>query len=237
MDDESPCFAWLATNPDACPRFSRKVEDPLRALTTCGRNEYVASEARRYEGCPDSATRLTATSLEHNKPAGNNAGRTYPYPNEWLNHAIQGPEELTFDRLACASRCQVRRPDRASAAGGDLHPAPTRLGARHSTRSQERRRGSLSACKRIVGRLLGRASPGTPWLGRVGGFQRVKDVPGCSRTQSRITTSSAGHGGPSRRARRSLCAARCPFGNSSPASQRHAATIARTRVRQSRSNA
>ena len=110
MDDESPCFACLATNPDACPRFSRKVEDPLRALTTYGRHEYVASEARRYEGSPDSATRLAATSLEHDKPAGNDAGRTYPCPNERLDHAIQGPEELAFDRVACASRCQVCRP-------------------------------------------------------------------------------------------------------------------------------
>ena len=57
------------------------------------------------------------------------------------------------------------------------------------------------------------------------------------RTQSRITTSSAGNGGPSRRALRSLCAARRPFGNSSPGSHRHAATIARTMVRQSRSSA
>jgi hypothetical protein len=52
----------------------------------------------------------------------------------------------------------------------------------------------------------------------------------------RITTSSAGHGGPSRRALSSSRAARCPFGNWSPGSQRHAATIARTRIRHSRSS-
>jgi hypothetical protein len=52
----------------------------------------------------------------------------------------------------------------------------------------------------------------------------------------RITTSSAGHGGPSRRALRSSRAARCPFGNWSPGSQRHAATMARTRIRHSLSS-
>jgi len=51
----------------------------------------------------------------------------------------------------------------------------------------------------------------------------------------RITVSSAGHGGPSRRARRSSRAARCPFGSWSSGSQRDAATIARTRIRHSRS--
>jgi hypothetical protein len=55
-------------------------------------------------------------------------------------------------------------------------------------------------------------------------------------TSRRITTSSAGHGGPSRRALRSSRAARCPFGNWSPRSQRHAATIARTRTRHSRTS-
>jgi hypothetical protein len=52
----------------------------------------------------------------------------------------------------------------------------------------------------------------------------------------RITTSSAGHGGPSRRALRSSRPARCPFGNWSPGSERHAATMARTRTRHSLSS-
>jgi hypothetical protein len=45
----------------------------------------------------------------------------------------------------------------------------------------------------------------------------------------RITTSSGGHGGPSRRALRSSRPVRSPSGSWSPGSQRHAATIARTR--------
>jgi hypothetical protein len=52
----------------------------------------------------------------------------------------------------------------------------------------------------------------------------------------RINTSSAGHGGPLRRVLTSSRATRGPFGNWSPASQRHAATIARTRTRHSSSS-
>ena len=52
----------------------------------------------------------------------------------------------------------------------------------------------------------------------------------------RINTSSAGHGGPLRRVVTRSRAASCPSGNSSPASQRHAATIARTRPRHSPSS-
>ena len=51
-----------------------------------------------------------------------------------------------------------------------------------------------------------------------------------------ITASSVGHGGPLRRALRSSRAARCPFGSWSSRSQRHAATIARARIRHSRSS-
>jgi hypothetical protein len=51
-----------------------------------------------------------------------------------------------------------------------------------------------------------------------------------------ITTSSAGHGGPARRAPRSSCPARFPFGSWSSRSQRHAATIARTSRRHARSS-
>jgi len=51
----------------------------------------------------------------------------------------------------------------------------------------------------------------------------------CYRTSSRlVTTSSVGQGGPARSARRSSSPNHLPFGNSSPRSQRHAATIART---------
>ena len=58
---------------------------------------------------------------------------------------------------------------------------------------------------------------------------------GCSRprTYSRITTSSAGHGGPERSAPRRSRSARCPFGSWSPGSQRCFATTARTSPRQS----
>jgi hypothetical protein len=52
----------------------------------------------------------------------------------------------------------------------------------------------------------------------------------------RSMRSSSGHGGPLRRMLTSSRAARCPFGNWSSESQRHAATIARTRFRQSRSS-
>ena len=47
------------------------------------------------------------------------------------------------------------------------------------------------------------------------------------------TASSVGHGGPLRTTLRSSRAARCPFGNWSSTSQRHAATMARTRPRHS----
>ena len=53
------------------------------------------------------------------------------------------------------------------------------------------------------------------------------------RTYSRITTSSAGHGGPERSAPRRSRSARCPFGSWSPGSQRCFATTARTSPRQS----
>ncbi len=49
-------------------------------------------------------------------------------------------------------------------------------------------------------------------------------------------TSIVGQGGPSRSAHRNSFLARFAFGNWSPRSQRHAATIARTRCRQSRSS-
>jgi hypothetical protein len=48
-----------------------------------------------------------------------------------------------------------------------------------------------------------------------------------------ITTSSVGHGGPARRAVSSARPALAPFGNWSPVSQRHAATIAKARRRHS----
>jgi hypothetical protein len=52
----------------------------------------------------------------------------------------------------------------------------------------------------------------------------------------RITTSSVGHGGPFRTVLTSSCPTHRPFGNWSPASQRHAVTIARTSPRHSPSS-
>jgi hypothetical protein len=64
----------------------------------------------------------------------------------------------------------------------------------------------------------------------IGAFRRVPT----SRGQvGGMTVVRAGHGGPSRRAWRRSCAARCPFGSRSSRSQRQAATIASTRPRQS----
>ena len=132
-------------------------------------------------------------------------------PNPLANAGAEGLSFINADLTLFLARPPGSGLDRPR---GRRPPRRRRSGDRHLHALRPRRP------HRLVERVRGRQ--------RGDGLQLL-----ISRQTGGITVVRAGHGGPSRKASRRSCAARCPFGSRSSRSQRQAATIASTRPRQS----